>query len=137
MSGAAAIGGSAAAAAHQARLRQEEEEMTPYSPRDLAEDEDWEFKILRSSSAAFKNPERLHAVLNEEARAGWMLVEKFDNSRLRLKRPTSARQLDGKLEFDPYRTYIGLSDVGMAVLVLGIGFSIMLLLFILIIAVTR
>ncbi len=135
MSGAAAAGGAAAAAAaHQATLKQEEEEMTPYSSRDLADD--WEFKILRSSTPTFKNPERLRAALDEEAKAGWMLVEKFDNSRIRLKRPNSARQLDGKLDFDPYRTHVGMSDGGMVMLVLGIVLSFFLL-FVLIVAVTR
>jgi len=46
--------GAAAAAAAKRRREAEEEHMTPYSPRDLAED--WEFKILRSATGAFKNP---------------------------------------------------------------------------------
>ena len=92
------------AAQHAAR-RREEDEMTGYSSDDL--NRDWEFKIVRSGGAAFRKPERLQLVLAEEARAGWELLEKLDDSRLRLKRPTSRRQLDGKLDFDPYRTYVG------------------------------
>jgi hypothetical protein len=124
MSAGGAAGGAAAAAAAAAAMRQEEEEMTPYAPSDLAGD--WEFKILRSQTGTFKNPERLRAVLEEEARAGWTLVEKFDNSRVRLKRPASARQLDGKLDFDPYRTNVGISEGGRVLLILGIVFGLIL-----------
>jgi hypothetical protein len=85
MSGGAAA---AAAAAAAARRRQEEEEMTRYSENDLSEG--WEFKILRSNMNAFRKPENLKKYLEEEGRAGWVLVEKFDDNRLRLKRPASA-----------------------------------------------
>lgn len=101
--------------------------MTGYSPQDLADD--WEFKILRSATGAFKDPEKLRAVLDEEKRAGWVLVEKFDSGRLRLKRPASARQLDGKLDFDPYRNNVGASE-GMVAFytVLGILLGLVLVL---------
>ena len=94
----------AAAEAQRAaeKRRREEEEMTTYSPHDL--NEDWEFKILRSAMGSFAVPEKLRDILAEEARAGWSLVEVFDHQRIRLKRPASARQADGRLEFDPYRT---------------------------------
>jgi hypothetical protein len=59
----------------------------------------------------------MHAILEEEARAGWKLVEKFDDSRLRLKRPTSARNLDATLDFDPHRTWVGMSQTRYALLV--------------------
>src|SRR5436309_2455427 len=85
-------GGAAAAAAAEARRRQEEEEMTSYSENDLSEG--WEFKILRSNMNAFRKPENLKMYLEEEGRAGWILVEKFDDKRLRLKRPASARRGD-------------------------------------------
>jgi hypothetical protein len=104
--GAAGASAAAAAAIHRQR-EQEEEEMTPYQPADLSEN--WEFKILRSNMAAFRKPERLAAVLEEEAKAGWVLVEKFDDSRIRLKRPASARASDDVIGFDPYRTYVGMS----------------------------
>jgi hypothetical protein len=117
--GASSAAAAAAAARRQAMLRQEEEEMTGYSPQDLADD--WEFKILRSATGAFKNPEKLRAVLDEEKRAGWVLVEKFDSGRLRLKRPASARQLDGKLDFDPYRNNVGTTEGTIALyVVLGV-----------------
>ncbi|HMC63938.1 MAG TPA: hypothetical protein VKI65_03280 [Gemmataceae bacterium] len=102
-------GGAAAAAAAEAqRKREEEEEMTPYSREDLAGD--WEFKILRSMTGAFRNPATLQRVLEEEARAGWVLVEKFDNGRIRLKRPVTAKKANLDISFDPYRTYVGASE---------------------------
>lgn len=113
------------AAAEQARLRQEEEEMTTYSREDLADG--WEFKILRSSTAAFRRADKLQRVLEEEARAGWTLVEKFDNSRVRLKRPVHARSGDKDLGFDPYRTQIGMSDTMLGVVVLAVIMSVILI----------
>ncbi|MEM9353688.1 MAG: hypothetical protein AAGA92_11800 [Planctomycetota bacterium] len=101
------------AAEEQRRQHEEEEEMTPYSPEDL--NDDWEFKILRSATSAFKKPEKLREVLDEEARAGWMLVEKFDDQRVRLKRPASARSNDRSLGFDPYRTQVGVSGAAVAI----------------------
>lgn len=72
-------GAAAAAAAEAERQRQEEEEMTKCTDADLKGD--WGFKIVRSNLAGFKNPEVLQQVCAEEARAGWTLVEKFDNQR--------------------------------------------------------
>lgn len=92
--------------------------MTPYSARDL---DGWEFKIIRSATGRFHDPFWQRAVLQEEARAGWMLLEKFDNYRLRLKRPVSAREKDAALGFDPYRTWVGIGPVGLALwIVVGI-----------------
>jgi hypothetical protein len=62
---------------------------------------------------------RLREALEEEARAGWVLVEKFDNARLRLNRPASARQRDAGLDFDPYRTYYGRSEGQYTLLILA------------------
>jgi hypothetical protein len=116
MSAGAGGAAAAAAAAEQERLcREEEEELTPYSQHDLAED--WEFKILRSSLGRFRNGRYLAEVLQSEARAGWTLVEKFDNNRIRLKRPARARDLDGKLDFDPYRTQVGPSQEKIALVI--------------------
>jgi len=91
--------------------------MTPYTPRELAEN--WEFKILRSATGAFKDPTVMQSYLAEEAQAGWTLVEKFDNSRIRLKRPAAARQQDAQCNFDPYRTRVGISEVGLGLLIAG------------------
>jgi hypothetical protein len=124
MSAGASAGAAAAAAEHARQLREEEEELTPYSPTDLAQD--WEFKIVRSCTGGFKKPAFLQQVLDEEARAGWVLVEKFDNSRIRLKRTAQARERDGKLDFDPYRTDAGPSQVTIALIAIGIGLVIVL-----------
>ena len=88
--------------------------MTGYTPADLAQN--WEFKILRSSTGAFRNPDRFREAVDQEARAGWVLLEKFDNQRLRFKRPVSARSGDATLApgMDPYRTTYGMSETRLA-----------------------
>ena len=118
---AAASGAAAAAAAAAEAARREEEEMTPYSSKDLAED--WEFKILRSVTNKFRDPIWMHAVLQEEARAGWTLLEKFDDARVRLKRPAGARANDADVGFDPYRTWVGMSRTRFAVLIMLVVFA--------------
>ena len=136
--GAGAAAAAAAAAEIARRMRKEEEEMTPYSDRDLSEG--WEFKIMRSNTAAFKKPEQFRQMLNEEAEAGWQLVEKFDDSRVRLKRPRDAQANDAQFATsgrDPYRTNFGISQ-GMLVFWILFGiFSGMAALIGLIIALTR
>lgn len=79
--------------------------MTPYSREDLAGN--WEFKILRSATGKFRDPAFVRATLAEEAQAGWSLLEKFDNARMRLKRPASARDGDRGRAIDPYRIDVG------------------------------
>ena len=122
-----------AAAAAERRRRLEEETMTSYSQKEL--NEDWEFKILHTAKGAFKNPERLREVLDEESRAGWVLVEKFDNSRIRLKRSPDARRNDLHLGIDPWRSYVGQTSnqreakivlliVGVLLAVVGIGLAV-------------
>jgi len=137
MSGAAAAA-AAAAARRAAERRKEEEEMTPYSEAELAGG--WEFKIIRSSTPRFRKPEQLERLLAEEALAGWTLVEKFDDRRVRLKRPAVAREKDSTLRFDPYRTVVGMSEGIMTVLivslVLGACSVLFLLIFLLIYAFT-
>jgi hypothetical protein len=112
----------AAAAAAAAELqRQEEEEMTPYSTQDLADG--WEFKILRSNFGAFRNQERLRAVLEEEKRGGWTLVEKFDDQRIRLKRLAATKPVLGDFAdgYDPYRTTLGMSQGAMVLTIAGVS----------------
>ena len=105
-------GAAAAAAAERARrMREEEEEMTPYSDRDIAEG--WEFKIMRSNTASFRKPELFRQMLTEEAATGWQMVEKFDDSRVRLKRPRDFQPSDSEFAAtgrDPYRTNFGISQ---------------------------
>lgn len=106
----------ATAAAHIRKQYEEEERWTVYSDEDL--DNDWEFKIVRSDLGAFGKRETLERLIQEEARAGWTMLEKFDDYRVRFKRPRSAREEDPYLpdDVDPYRTHYGRS-VGIYVLV--------------------
>jgi hypothetical protein len=104
------------------RLAEEEEDMTQYTQDDL--DNDWEFKIVRSESGAFRKPEVLEQLIEEEARAGWVMLEKFDDRRVRFKRPRRARAKDVLLppDVDPYRTRYGAPTAQYAVLAsLAIG----------------
>jgi len=118
MSGAGgAAAASAAAAAKKRREQREEEELTKYSNDDL---EGWEFKIVRALSGKFKNKEVFRKVCDEEAKNGWELVEKFDNSRLRFKRRVDRRAQDMHAEVDPYRTHVGMSEKALVALILGI-----------------
>jgi hypothetical protein len=112
----------AAAAAAIAEMRREEEEMTKYTDADLQGD--WEFKIVRSNTAAFKNPEALQQVCADEAKAGWTLLEKFDNQRLRFKRPVSARSGDAGLGIDPYRTQYGISTGALVAVIVACSLAV-------------
>jgi hypothetical protein len=56
--------------AHQRAL--EEEKMTHYTQEDL--DDDWEFKFVRSMKGDFRKTEVLEALLEEEAKYGWVLL---------------------------------------------------------------
>jgi hypothetical protein len=117
-----AAAGASAAAAIRRRMEQEEEEMTPYQAQDLSGD--WELKILRSVTGTFGKARKLKEILDHEAQAGWTLFEKLDDRRIRLKRPVSARSGDGALGFDPYRTYVGMSEakfsLALVVVILGV-----------------
>jgi len=86
---------------------QEEEEMTKYKTEDL--DQNWEFKIVRSTYPAFRKPEVFQVLLEEESLAGWELVEKLDDRRVRFKRRKETRRRDATLPpgLDPYRTQFG------------------------------
>ena len=99
----------AAHAAREARRRQEqeEEEMTKYTSEDL--EQNWEFKIVRAYYPVFRKPEVFQSLLEEEALAGWELVEKLDDRRIRFKRRREARRKDATLPtgIDPYRTQYG------------------------------
>lgn len=86
------------------REQEEEEEMTAHLTADAGP---LEYKILRSTTGAFKHPAKLRAALDDEARAGWELFELLDASRLRLRRPVRCRDADAELAQDPYRIYVG------------------------------
>ncbi|PPT05759.1 hypothetical protein CKA32_002570 [Geitlerinema sp. FC II] len=69
----------------------------------------WEYKIVRTSRDLFGNPAFLQRVRDEEAEAGWILLEKLDDRRIRFKRSIAFGQalpLD-RLRFDPYRSHVG------------------------------
>jgi hypothetical protein len=102
--------GAIAAAQAAERKKQaefEEEEMTHYTTDDLQQG--WEFKIVRSGSGIFRRPQVLQALIEEEAVAGWELLEKLDDSRVRFKRRIDKRSRDYALPsgIDPYRTQYG------------------------------
>lgn len=131
----AATAGAAGAAAARRKREEEETMMTGYTQADLIEG--WEFKILRSVTGAFGKPDRLRQALEEESRAGWVLVEKFDNGRVRLKRPASARAGDAALGFDPYRTSYGMSEWKFFFTIMGIVLGSVALLLLIIFIATR
>ncbi|MGA9350695.1 MAG: hypothetical protein WBW48_18080 [Anaerolineae bacterium] len=124
-----AVVAAAAAAKRRRMMLAEEEDMARYTRDDL--NNDWEFKIVRSESAAFRKPDVLKKLLEEEAQSGWVMLEKFDDRRIRFKRPRSARTRDVLLPpgVDPYRTrygtptvqYVLLVSMLIGVLVLGLG----------------
>lgn len=93
----------------QTRDREEEEEVAT-----SADGTEYEYKIIRSPFGAFKKPDKFRAALAEEARVGWQLVEKFDDTRVRLRRPISFRAIDADSGQDPYRIRIGLNDGAIA-----------------------
>ncbi|UCD62707.1 MAG: hypothetical protein JSW34_08035 [Candidatus Zixiibacteriota bacterium] len=117
MSSAGAAAAVAAARAREARRRQEEEDMTPYNDEDL---NGWEFKIVRANTRKFRSYDEVRKLCEEEARAGWELVEKFDDSRIRFKRKIEHRARDRYLDIDPYRVEVGIGQGKIAILVVGL-----------------
>ena len=65
-----------AAIAAKRRREKEEEQMVQYNADDL---KGWEFKIVRSNTGGFRNYQKVQMVVSEEAKAGWELLEKFDD----------------------------------------------------------
>ena len=90
----------------------EEENLTRYESNTSSDQpKGWEFKILRTRSGGFRSRKILSRVCAEEAQAGWILLEKLDNHRLRFRRPVTARDRDMQCKIDPYRTHYGMSEV--------------------------
>ena len=73
--------------------------MSGYTPGDLQGH--WQFKIVKGN---FKTREQIDAVVQEQAEWGWILVEVFDHSRIRFKRPPSEAAKDSYREGNPYAT---------------------------------
>ena len=84
------------------RRRQEEDKR--YTMKEL--EEGWEFKIVRAYIGTFQNTVTLQELVQEEARAGWEMLELFNDSRVRFKRRRSEKANDALLPSDvnPYRT---------------------------------
>jgi hypothetical protein len=109
--------------------------MATYTPEELAEG--FEFKILRSATHRFKDPEFLRQSLQEEAPAGWTFLEKFDNQRVRLKRAAAARRNDSTLRIDPYRTSVGTTETELTIRILLAAFGAIALILLIVLLATR
>jgi hypothetical protein len=98
-------------------------------------DPDWEYKIVRAEWNEFARREHLDTLLRQEATAGWVMAEKYDDQRVRLKRPIDAHYQDFYLprSVDPYRTTytIPLDQQVVALMFLAICLSVALLLIVL------
>jgi hypothetical protein len=120
----------------QAKWQDEEETLTPYESQETVlsagstksrrdrKDKDprlvgWEFKIVRANRDLFQDPAMMKKLCDEEAIAGWILLEKLDDHRIRFKRPIAMREVikAEMLSFDPYRTHYGPTGNGRSVLV--------------------
>jgi hypothetical protein len=110
------------------KKQQEEEEqrMTQYNAEDL---NGWEFKIVRSAFGRFRNAEVIRRLMEEEARNGWELVEKFDAYRIRFKRRTDKRTLHSDGGVDPYRTNYGTSQIILPLVAVGVALALAAALF--------
>ena len=106
---------------------EEEESLTPYDSKDTVQSTSaqikngtsnppkdprlvgWEFKIVRSSRDLFRDPQIFERVCVEESQAGWILLEKLDDRRIRFKRPIALREILNAemLTIDPYRSHYG------------------------------
>lgn len=93
------------------------------SPRPLPKfQEELEYKIVRASSDIFRDYGVFQQLCEEESRAGWSLLEKLDDRRVRFKRPVELRKTidPEELPFDPYRSHYG-SSLGTSNFFLGIA----------------
>ncbi len=90
----------------------EEESLTRYESNTSSDQhKGWEFKILRTNSGGFRSRKVLNKVCAEESHAGWILLEKLDDHRLRFRRPITARDRDNLCKIDPYRTRYGIAEI--------------------------
>lgn len=104
---------------------EEEETLTPYESKDTVPPIEangsqsrskrdprlvgWEFKIVRANRDLFRDPVTFARLCEEESHAGWILLEKLDDRRVRFKRPIALRDIlkSEMLSIDPYRTHYG------------------------------
>ena len=106
----------AAAEREKARRREEEELMTGYRPDELGGN--WQFKIVKGT---FKTQKQIDLVLQEQAEFGWVMVEIFDQSRIRFKRPAAETAKDEFREGNPYATVSKASGPGCTTMILLLG----------------
>jgi hypothetical protein len=98
-------------------LRREEEEcMSGYGSDETSSQ--WQFKIVRGS---FKTAQQVEAVQQEQAEYGWVLVEIFDQHRIRFKRHVSEAGKDAYREGNPWATVSKASGPGCAAALILIG----------------
>ena len=88
--------------------------MTGYNKDDM---NGWEFKIVRSNFGTFRNPQAVRKLCEEEAVAGWEMLEKFDDHRIRFKRRVEKRSMGAHLATDPYRTGFGAGSNSLFIIV--------------------
>ena len=90
-----------------------------------------EYKVVQSTTPLFAKIQNIEEVMSEESKAGWRLVEKLDNYKMRLQRDISHRANDKGLSFDPYRTQVGVNNAliyGITTIVtLGVVYAIFIL----------
>jgi hypothetical protein len=118
----------AAIAAKKRQQEEEEQRMTQYNAEDL---NGWEFKIVRSAFGRFNNEEVIRRLMEEEARNGWELVEKFDAYRIRFKRRVEKRALHSGGGVDPYRTSYGTNQAILPLVAVVVALALGALLFVL------
>lgn len=70
-----------------------------------------EYKVIQAQTPLFADTAKMQEVLDQESRAGWRLLEKQDNYRIKVQRDISHRDNDADLDFDAYRTTVGVSSV--------------------------
>tara|TARA_B110000483_G_C17700696_1_gene353205 strand:- start:76 stop:372 length:297 start_codon:yes stop_codon:yes gene_type:complete len=70
-----------------------------------------EFKTMQAQTPLFVDNKKMQEVLAVEAKAGWDLLEKEDNYRIKLQRDISNRENDKNLDTDPYTTTVGVSSI--------------------------
>ena len=122
-----AITAAIAAAEKRKKEAEEEEKLTPYKTDDL---DGWEFKIVRSATGKFRNRAAVEKLRQEEAQAGWEMLEKFDDNRIRFKRRVENRSRDAHLDLDPYRASVGFgAKISVVIGVLNLLAGVALLLF--------
>ena len=70
-----------------------------------------EFKTKQAQTPLFADNKKMQGFLAGEAKAGWDLLKKEDNYRIKLQRDISNRENDKNLDSDPYATTVGVSSV--------------------------